>query len=409
MKIQFVVSVLVLFLAGCGGGGSSSGGSGGDIIDDNTPVAAFDDAHLGLINHEYAQTRSITGSGVTVAMIDDGVNADHEEFAGKMLNGDSGFYESALSFYTLDEQDEMGITGLGVFEPIFVESQADGTGHGTTVASMIWGENLGVAPGVDFLVLDVQEGASPDSGTAKGFIAELDRLGVDFANVSMTGVDSFEDSEFAENQPLFDPLNSGDIGWIVSAGNFSNDLTEFFNDPLACETVVPAARTEDQARKCARQLDPTNYTAVVEVPELADNFLYVGSIDISTLALSVYPNEVDTANGRIDGGSAFPGSDSRFQDRFLVAAGKSLSTAVTSSNTGYGTASGTSFAAPQVTGAAALVKSQFPTLTNESVLQVLLDTADDSFEGYDPSLHGQGILDIEAALQVDPADYDTLR
>jgi hypothetical protein len=37
-------------------------------------------------------------------------------------------------------------------------------------------------------------------------------------------------------------------------------------------------------------------------------------------------------------------------------------------------------------------------LTNAEVLQVLLDTADDSFASFEPALHGQGLLDVEAAL-----------
>jgi hypothetical protein len=61
-----------------------------------------------------------------------------------------------------------------------------------------------------------------------------------------------------------------------------------------------------------------------------------------------------------------------------------------------------------VTGAAALVKGQFPTLSNAAVLQILLDTADSSFDGYDAAIHGQGMLDIEAALNINPTDYEIL-
>ena len=43
------------------------------------------------------------------------------------------------------------------------------------------------------------------------------------------------------------------------------------------------------------------------------------------------------------------------------------------------------------------------------MLQILLDTADSTFTGYDPELHGAGILDVEAALNVNPNDYISQR
>jgi subtilisin family serine protease len=105
------------------------------------------------------------------------------------------------------------------------------------------------------------------------------------------------------------------------------------------------------------------------------------------------------------GGSNVPGSDPDIQGRFLMAPGVTVNGPFFGNNSEYFKLSGTSQSAPLVTGAAALVKSQFPTLTNDVVLQILLDTADDTFTGYNPELHGQGILDIEAALQVDVSRY----
>lgn len=74
-------------------------------------------------------------------------------------------------------------------------------------------------------------------------------------------------------------------------------------------------------------------------------------------------------------------------------------------NTEYTTDTGTSFAAPLVTAAAGAVKSKFTSLSSAAVLQILLDTANQDFDGYDPKQHGMGILDVEAALNVNPNDY----
>lgn len=62
---------------------------------------------------------------------------------------------------------------------------------------------------------------------------------------------------------------------------------------------------------------------------------------------------------------------------------------------GYGWKAGTSMAAPNVAGAAALVKSQYPDATPIEVRQHLYDTARDGPEKY----VGNGYLDVEAAVQ----------
>ena len=400
---KILIPALAVALTACGGGSGGSDASNNDNVV-QSPVA-FSTGHLKAINADYARDRSIEGAGVTVAVIDDGVNITHDEFAGKTLNQNSAHYKPSLDFYTFDERQQMGITGLGVFDPNIAGDQEDGTGHGTDVASMVFGENVGVAPDVDLVALDVQDRANPSSVGAWGLIQRLGGLGVDFANVSMTGVDSFEQSSFRDAQPLFDPLAANDIGWIVAGGNFGNDQTEFWvTSQLDCSTVAFDDRTDKQKLACRKLFDRENYTPIAKIPALADNLILVGAIDRGTMKPSVYPR---IFNG-IDGGSATPGTDTDFQDRWIVAPGSAVSTASYTNDSGYRTVGGTSFAAPQVTGAAALVKGQFPTLSNAAVLQILLDTADSSFDGYDAAIHGQGMLDIEAALNIDPTDYEIL-
>ncbi len=60
---------------------------------------------------------------------------------------------------------------------------------------------------------------------------------------------------------------------------------------------------------------------------------------------------------------------------------------------------GTSFAAPQVAGAAALLAQAFPHLTGREIAEILLESAFDAGEAGPDALYGQGILDIAAAFQ----------
>lgn len=84
------------------------------------------------------------------------------------------------------------------------------------------------------------------------------------------------------------------------------------------------------------------------------------------------------------------------QANFLVAPGKSIYT--TSNDGGYTNASGTSFSAPHVAGAAALLKERFPLLTSAQIVALMYATAIDLGTAGTDSVFGRGLLNIDAAL-----------
>jgi hypothetical protein len=61
--------------------------------------------------------------------------------------------------------------------------------------------------------------------------------------------------------------------------------------------------------------------------------------------------------------------------------------------------SGTSFSAPVISGAAALLASAFPNLTGQQIVQILLTSADDAGATGTDALFGRGILNIGRAFQ----------
>lgn len=66
---------------------------------------------------------------------------------------------------------------------------------------------------------------------------------------------------------------------------------------------------------------------------------------------------------------------------------------------GYVTVNGTSFSAPHVSGAIAVMLSLYPTLTVKQVINILLTTAFDPTANPTDALYGHGILDLNAAKQ----------
>jgi uncharacterized repeat protein (TIGR02543 family) len=75
---------------------------------------------------------------------------------------------------------------------------------------------------------------------------------------------------------------------------------------------------------------------------------------------------------------------------------------VTDLDGGYAWASGTSFAAPQVTGSIALMQSYLPELTDDQVIDRLYFTAMDRGEVGEDDYYGWGIVNVYQAMLLDP-------
>ena len=64
---------------------------------------------------------------------------------------------------------------------------------------------------------------------------------------------------------------------------------------------------------------------------------------------------------------------------------------------GYGVASGTSFATANLSAAVAILKQMFPYLANDQILSILFASANKSGVYADSTIYGQGLLDLDAA------------
>lgn len=117
-------------------------------------------------------------------------------------------------------------------------------------------------------------------------------------------------------------------------------------------------------------------------------------------AREAWANNQIIAVGAVDGSNRIASFSNRAGDVaawFLVAPGVGVVSAYR--NNQYATMSGTSMAAPMVSGAAALLMQLWPGLRADEVSTILLVTATDlGAPGIDP-IYGRGLLNIERALQ----------
>jgi type VII secretion-associated serine protease mycosin len=138
-----------------------------------------------------------TGSGITVAVIDSGVDASHVDLKGRVLSG---------ADFSLG-----GPTSTG-------NGRVDTSGHGTQMAGLVVGRGKvnGVAPAAR--VLPVRDHASADSGTA-GRLSEGIRWAVEHG-ARVVSISSGGDGDLLLKQAVVDAL-AKDVVLVAAAGNTS--------------------------------------------------------------------------------------------------------------------------------------------------------------------------------------------
>lgn len=291
--------------------------------------------NIDLANANDLWNLGIRGQGVVVASMDTGVDASHPDLAGRWRGGTNSWYDPNGEHPTVP---------------------TDVSGHGTwTMGVMVGGDaggaSIGMAPDARWIAVKIfnDHGIATTAGIHLGFQWLLDPDGnpstADAPNVVN---DSWTTSTFTcdlEFQPDLQGLRAAGIVPVFAAGNFG-----------------PGAST---------------------VPSPANNpeAFSVGAVD-NSLAL-------DPGSGR--GPSACGGSVAPD----LVAPGVGIHTSDLYGS--YATASGTSLAAPHVTGALALLLSAFPNLTADQQEAALAAGATDLGPAGPDNGFGAGELDTLAA------------
>jgi subtilisin family serine protease len=284
--------------------------------------------------------RSATGVGVTVAVLDSGVDASHPDLTGQVLPGAD-----------------------------FVDGSTDGrrdlVGHGTTVAALIAGRNddsggvAGIAPGAKILpvrVLDKQNKYDDASMVATGLRWAVDH-GATVINLSLGGG--------ARSDALADALHYAALHDVVI---------------IACTGNVTAG---------------ANYTEVWYPAREPGVVAVAGLVDAAATGVPA------AGGGTAAGGGAGGGTDALWTGSLTGSPTVLTAPAVNLIGArpgGYWRVQGTSFAAPLVAGVAALVRSRWPTLDSANVINRLIRTARDLGPTGRDDRYGYGEVNPVAAL-----------
>lgn len=295
-----------------------------------------------------------TGQGQTIAIVDTGIDSDSPEFAGR-IHPDS---QDVASNRSVDGDDDHG-----THVALVAAAARDNTGI------------LGIAFDATILALRADEPGScltTAPGNTENSCSFYDAdiaAGVDQAIASGAKVINLSLGGGAPEQVLRNAVAraaAADIVVVVSAGN-DGDGSNPDIDP-------------DQPDPFASGLfDAGN-----------GNVIIVGSV---------------TASGEF---SDFSNKAGNYADGFISALGEEVCCVYedgvlkveTIGGSQYVTVfSGTSFSAPQVAGAVALLAQAFPNLTAQEIVSILLDSAEDAGAAGIDGTYGVGILDIAEAFQ----------
>ncbi|HMC91061.1 MAG TPA: S8 family peptidase, partial [Allosphingosinicella sp.] len=360
------VCVLALALGGCGGDGATSRPSTPDpIVSVPTPPppppppapppppppppsgSIYNDAEYrssaGSVHGAItAYDAGATGQGIKIALVDTGVNPNIAELAGKI------------------DPASRNLVATG---PI-----TDADGHGTATAAVAaanrnGGRMEGVAFSSTIIALNT---ADPNDCTDKDGCTHSSTdiaAAIDIAvqnkarviNISLGGADS----SFSVNQAVARAAAAG-IVVVMSAGN-EGDKPE-------------GANPEGFALSAAQSSPNVIIAGSVGVPINGDTRF---GIDYKTIS---------TFSNRAGSGAQY----------FLAATGENV---LAPDQTGaYFVWDGTSFSAPVISGAVALLASAFPNLTGAQIIDILFRSADDAGAAGVDAVYGHGILNITRAF-----------
>ncbi|HTH68351.1 MAG TPA: S8 family serine peptidase, partial [Rhodanobacter sp.] len=358
---------MALGLSACGGGGNvkptppptaPSSPPPPSTPTDQPPL----DAQLTLTNADAAHSLGYSGAGVTIGVVDSGIMRNHPALVGRV------------------EQ-----------ELIYVDPSTNNTaiddvvGHGTWVSQIAAGQAFdkfpgGIAPGASLVSARIISDVEPkDDGSGQG-----------------NAVTAADADFFAQtlNPALINAgvqvMNNswGGIYWDTTSSSINQAFAQAY-EPFVLQhggLVVFAAGNDSRS-------DPSDIASLPSLaPQLAPGWLVAVAVD------SNHPSQL----------ASYSNACGRAMNYCLAAPGDVIVSdkdAVAGTSPTYWVVKGTSFAAPEVSGAAALVWQAYPYFSNDLVRQTLLGTAHDLGAPGPDTTFGYGMLDAFKAVN-GPARFD---
>lgn len=286
-----------------------------------------------------AYSRGYTGAGTRIAILDSGINAANPDLAPKFAT-----------------------TGYDAFTGTF-NATTDSNGHGTFVAGVAAAAKnnygmQGIAFDATLVPIRVVDAAGNVTASDRA-IADSVYFATNWRAAAQNNSWNSTTTIYQVNRPQIDAA----LPWTLGAWRHA---------VASNQIIVFAAGNNASANPGFYASLPTLY------PELTAGWIAVVGTD---------------ANAVIASWSDRCGSAAAW---CLAAPGEGL---LSTYRNGFASGSGTSFAAPVVSAAVALLKQRWPYLSNAQIRDILFRTANKSGIYADAATYGQGFLDLDRATQ----------
>ena len=333
------------------------------------------DDHLAEIKVDAAWSRGWTGKGSIIGIADTGADVNHQEIDSKII-GAKNFLD--------------GTTNVSDLE-----------GHGTHVAGIAAGEmndkgSIGVAPDAELLIAKVTNNTGYSFFYAKRGLVWAHQNGAVVYNMSAS---SNFDSGWKNNLVKHNDGMFSNNHWYYGTNGYNGYVDDTKNWAVADnnQTVLTVAAGNDGLGYAAYPGLMATVTDKNGDLVLDGRMLIVGNWNTANQRID--PSSNKAGHVCLDWNEAVQQCDDayRIKDFYIMAPGSSIYSSVRNNN--YNHISGTSMAAPVVAGAVAVLHQMWPHMTAPNLAKLLLTTANKNIPNYDENVHGQGLLDMDAATQ----------
>ena len=418
MKQNNTLLFTLFFLLSCGGGGGG-GSAPSPVISQTTtppvapPTLSYDELKaqyegyyeyqgqwgLDVVNASAAYARGATGLGITIGITDSGLDNTHTEISLGRLSGDS---DLSYSNYTPNTRQQR---------------------HGTMVASVAAGKQEktdtspmhGVAFEANVLFIAIQL-AEPDPDYDPVDIGTDDGSGTVTDAPDFTGIDNFFSS-------LFEIYNQYDVDIVNNSYGYSGNIIDYteaqvryafpktitemsqIGTPDSQKTIYvwAAGNAGGYADQGVDFSSPELLPGMAHyIPEIQGHSIAVASVDENG-SISSFSSRCGVAQdycisapgGRIT--AAYPTSTSDTGIYIGNTNDDNYNNCI-QDNSCFAVTSGTSFAAPFVSGGLAVIADYFEgQLGSKEIVDRLFSTANKKGVYSDKAIYGQGLMDLGAA------------